>query len=72
MAMEGINALPSNEVVITDDKIQFAQACLALIHNKSSVLTNRQWILKHFTWQHTLTPLTDYFLKTGMVHENNR
>jgi sugar transferase (PEP-CTERM/EpsH1 system associated) len=72
MAMEGINALPSNEVVITDDKIQFAQACLALIHNKSSVLTNRQWILKHFTWQHTLTPLTDYFLKTGVVHENNR
>ena len=72
MAMEGINALPSNEVVITDDKIQFAQACLALIHNKPSVLTNRQWILKHFTWQHTLTPLTDYFVKNRTVHENNR
>jgi sugar transferase (PEP-CTERM/EpsH1 system associated) len=72
MAMEGINALPSGEVVITEDNIRFAQACLALIHDKPSVSTNRQWILKYFTWQQTLTPLTDYFLKTGTVHANNR
>lgn len=72
MAMEGINASPSNEVAITDDKVRFAQACLALIQNKPAVLTNRQWILKHFTWQHTLAPLTDYFLKTGTVHEHKR
>ncbi len=72
MAMEGINALPSSGVVITDNTVQFAQACLTLIHAKPTVLKNREWILEHFTWQQTLTPLASYFLKTGTLDENNR
>ncbi len=61
MAMEGINAQPSEGVVITDDKDAYAQACLALLNEQPKELTNRQWILEHFTWQQTLEPLGHYF-----------
>jgi len=61
MAMEGINAQSSEGVVITDDKKSYAQACLAFLTKQPKVLTNRQWILEHFTWQQTLVPLEHYF-----------
>ncbi|TMM45259.1 TIGR03087 family PEP-CTERM/XrtA system glycosyltransferase [Colwellia ponticola] len=61
MAMEGINAQPSDGVVITDDKQTYAQACLALLNAQPKTLANRQWILEHFTWQQTLQPLMNYF-----------
>ena len=61
MAMEGINAQPSEGVVITDDKDTYAQACLALLNEQPKALTNREWILDHFTWQQTLQPLVNYF-----------
>lgn len=61
MAMEGINAQESNGVVITDDKNAYADACLALLAKQPMVLTNREWILDHFTWQQTLQPLGNYF-----------
>jgi sugar transferase (PEP-CTERM/EpsH1 system associated) len=61
MAMEGINAQPSDGIVITDDKVNYAQACLAFFTEQPKALKNRQWILEHFTWQQTLEPLSDYF-----------
>jgi len=65
MAMEGINAQPSEGIVITDDKGDYAQACVALLAEQPKVLANRQWILEHFTWQQTLTPLANYFSTKG-------
>ncbi|MEI6893689.1 MAG: TIGR03087 family PEP-CTERM/XrtA system glycosyltransferase [Colwellia sp.] len=64
MAMEGINAEPSAGVVITDDKDVYAQACLRLLDEQAKGLTNREWILDHFTWQQTLQPLMRYFSET--------
>ena len=61
MAMEGINAQESDCVVITDDKNSYADACLALLTEQPKLLTNREWILNHFTWQQTLQPLGNYF-----------
>lgn len=61
MAMEGINAKPSNGVVITDNKHTYADACLALLTAQPAVITNRQWVLEHFTWQQTLAPIFDFF-----------
>jgi sugar transferase (PEP-CTERM/EpsH1 system associated) len=61
MAMEGINAEPSEGVVITDDCNDYAQACLDFLVEQPNTLTNRQWILEHFTWQQTLEPLKHYF-----------
>ena len=61
MAMEGINALPSDGVIITDNKSAYADACLALLSDQPETLTNRAWILEHFTWQQTLQPLVNYF-----------
>ena len=61
MAMAGINAQQSDGVIITDDSNAYAQACLALLDEQPKALTNRQWILDHFTWQQTLQPLMNYF-----------
>lgn len=61
MAMVGINAEQSDGVIITDESSVFAQACLALLSEQPKALTNRQWILAHFTWQQTLRPLMNYF-----------
>jgi sugar transferase (PEP-CTERM/EpsH1 system associated) len=61
MAMEGINAKQSEGVVITDDESVYAQACLTLLSKQPKALTNREWILEHFTWQQTLQPLMNYF-----------
>ena len=61
MAMEGINAKQSDGVVITDNKNAYAHACSALLSKQPKTLTNRQWILEHFTWQKTLQPLVNYF-----------
>ncbi|PKI15921.1 TIGR03087 family PEP-CTERM/XrtA system glycosyltransferase [Colwellia sp. 12G3] len=61
MAMEGINAQQSDGVVITDDKNIYAQACLSFFEKPPEALSNRQWILDHFTWQQTLQPLGNYF-----------
>ncbi|ALO36467.1 glycosyl transferase family 1 [Colwellia sp. MT41] len=61
MAMVGINAEQSTGVIITDDSNTYAQACLALLSEPPKALTNREWILAHFTWQQTLQPLMNYF-----------
>lgn len=61
MAMEGINAQESESVIITDDKNAYADACLALLNMQPKAITNRQWIIEHFTWQQTLLPLMSYF-----------
>ena len=61
MAMAGINAQQSDGVIITDDSNAYAQACLAFLDEQPKALTNRQWILAHFTWQQTLQPLMNYF-----------
>lgn len=71
MAMEGINAQESDGVLITDDKNTYAQACLALLDDQQKTLTNRKWILEHFTWQQTLQPLMNYFSVKGSIHEVN-
>lgn len=65
MAMEGINAEPSEGVIITDDKKAYAQACLKLLTEQPKLLVNRQWILENFTWQQTLAPLKRYFSNQG-------
>lgn len=62
MAMEGINAQTNNGIAIADDTSKYAQKCLEFINNTSvSEITNRQWVLEHFTWQQTLQPLGQYF-----------
>ena len=60
MAMEGINAEPSDSVVITDDKRAYADACVSYFTAEQSDVSNRQWILDNFTWQQTLEPLMQY------------
>lgn len=71
MAMEGINAVESTGVTITDDAPQFAQACLDLLQsNTSDNNNNRDWINEHFTWQQTLKPLTQYFDIKGQGNES--
>jgi len=63
MAMEGINAEQTGNVIITDDRHLYAEACLAYFKGEQPALTNRQWILDNFTWQQTLAPLMQYFSK---------
>lgn len=61
MAMEGINAEQGEGVIITDDKNTYADSCLSLLSTPSKPIKNREWVLAHFTWRQTLTPLLDYF-----------
>ncbi|OKY26707.1 TIGR03087 family PEP-CTERM/XrtA system glycosyltransferase [Thalassotalea sp. PP2-459] len=60
MGMEGINA-PSNEhLVISDDPVEFTNACVNFLADKAQP-ANRQWVIDNFTWQATLANLPDYF-----------
>jgi len=63
MAMEGINALESNGISITDTPKDYAKQCLHFYEHKveAEKNQNRQWILENFTWQQTLQPLEQYF-----------
>lgn len=63
MAMEGINAQESDSISIADDAQLFAQQCLAFFEQGKvcNQESNRQWVLKHFTWRQTLQPLGQYF-----------
>lgn len=56
MAMEGINAPLNANAIVADGVEQFSKACLQLLAVKPAP-TNRQWILEHFTWPHTLAAL---------------
>ena len=64
MAMEGINAPSNNNIAIVDDAKTYANKCLEFFNTEmiNSDITNRQWVLEHFTWQQTLQPLGQYFL----------
>lgn len=62
MAMEGINAQSNDSIAIVDDAQAWAQQCLDYFVQKNTVITNREWVLAHFTWQQTLEPLGQYFL----------
>ncbi len=68
MAMEGINAEKTDNVIITDDKYVFAQACLSYFSSTQSAVSNREWILNNFTWQQTLAPLMQYFSNKEVHH----
>lgn len=56
MAMEGINAPISLCLAQTDDPTEFAQHVLAMLSSPPSV-TSRDWVIRHFTWQATLSQL---------------
>lgn len=67
MAMEGINARPSDSVHITDDAQQTAHFCngylaQSRVNSKKPPSNNRQWVIEHFTWGQTLQPLEGFFL----------
>ncbi|WP_448212532.1 TIGR03087 family PEP-CTERM/XrtA system glycosyltransferase [Colwellia sp. MEBiC06753] len=74
MAMEGINASASTLCQIADEPHAFAQAVVDCVNHAEQVCHNRNWILQHFTWQQTLTPLTELFdvecqqLQQGVKH----
>lgn len=57
MAMEGINAPNGPFLQQSDDAIEFANYCLALLAAQDSQNPNRQWVIEHFTWPATLAPL---------------
>ena len=61
MAMEGINAKPSDDIKITDDIQQFADECLNYLSVIKEDGSNRNWVNENFTWQQTLVPLKQYF-----------
>lgn len=63
MAMEGINAQENCGITIENEAQSFADQCLKFFEQtkEHSEISNRQWILEHFTWQETLEPLGQYF-----------
>ena len=66
MAMEGINAQPSDSVHITDDAKETAHFCNAYlekhcVNSQKAQSNNRQWVIEHFTWGQTLQPLEGFF-----------
>jgi len=71
MAMEGINAIPSGDIKITDGAQQFAIECVDYLTTGDSNCKNRHWIIENFTWQQTLAPLMQYF-RVGANSENYR
>ncbi len=56
MAMEGINAPLNASAIVADGVDQFSKACLQLLAIEPAP-ANRQWVLQHFTWPHTLAAL---------------
>lgn len=60
MAMEGINAPSSPYLAQSDDAAGFVSHCLALLAQDGQTATNRSWVIEHFTWPATLTPLSGY------------
>lgn len=58
MAMEGINAPQSAWLRQTDAADAFTAYCLDLLEHPVAECGARQWVIDHFTWQATLTPLT--------------
>jgi len=69
MAMEGINAQINDDIAIVDDAQSCAQQCVTFFRQTTSHITNRQWVLAHFTWQQTLEPLGQYFLDKDVKDE---
>jgi sugar transferase (PEP-CTERM/EpsH1 system associated) len=63
MAMEGINAMQSADIIIADEASDVVTHCLSFFekNNENQESLNRKWILAHFTWQQTLLPLKQYF-----------
>ena len=73
MAMEGVNAKPSADIVITEDAVDYANACLRFLNEeKSNDVQNRQWIKEHFTWQQTLVPMLQYFSQHESDYESTK
>lgn len=64
MAMEGINAESNDHIAIVDSANKCAEQCLKyfITSSKECEISNRNWVLEHFTWQQTLAPLGQYFL----------
>ncbi len=60
MAMEGINAPHSEDVVIADGVDNFTRACIRQLERTTAPGTNRHWIMQHFTWQQTLAKLNHF------------
>lgn len=69
MAMEGINSVYCEGVAIEDEANRYAQACLKYLTLPIASISNRQWIIEHFTWQKTLQPLQQYFSSKEVIHE---
>lgn len=60
MAMEGINAPASPYLAQSDEADTFISHCQTLLAQNEQACNNRSWVIAHFTWPATLTPLSGY------------